>query len=161
MLRKFSVPYNNLDPYTYLEAIEKYDPFIDHLYFGLPELGCNYHDRANFIHNFQYKKDPNICTYEFLKLTRNKYKRFLTINNAASFKSNNDRFHALDVVLHLVDEYGLEGVIITDLLLTKYLHAKRPEVEICTSCNSWLWENVVWISGQMLVLLCLIHHVMQ
>ncbi len=141
MGRKFSVPYNNLDPEEYLKAIEKYDPYIDHLYFGLPEIGCNYHDFRNFSLKFSDIVEANNNTYEFLKLTHGKYKRFLTINQASPFKNNMDRFNTLFKVLNLIDYNGLEGVIVTDLLFAKHLHEQRPYVELCTSCNSWIWDK--------------------
>lgn len=149
-MKKFSVPYNNSDPNEYLKAVLEYEPYIDHFYFSLPEIGRSFHDISNNISNFNDLVNLNNNTYEFLKLTQNKYKRFLVINTYQPFSNKLERFSVLFKLLNLIDQYGLEGLITTDILLANFIHTERPLFEICTSCNSWLYDKMsmdVWANA--------------
>ena len=75
-MRKFSIPYTQNDPDTYLTAIYPYKENIDSIYIGINSLCKNHLD-------YEIKNKTLYDTYalEFLEKSLGGYKRLLTLNS--------------------------------------------------------------------------------
>lgn len=131
--RMFSVPYNGAPADEYISATTPYMEHIDSVFFGLPSL-LDTHPR------YKNEEESEKNTLEFLSKPI-PCKRYLTLNKAHYQMSDHDmRMLCSGKVFPLIDEYHIEGVIVTDYNAAKFIHQNRPCVEISTSCNSFLYN---------------------
>lgn len=144
--RLFSVPYDTtINPSDYLCAISEYKDNIDHIFFGMPSIGANYHNRnAHARGEIPSVKiiNENENAKQFLKLSKGKMKRTLAVNNIyIPTQPFGKEAYAEFNIIPILEEYGVEGVILTDFDMAKHIHRCLPKVEICTSCNGFLWTK--------------------
>lgn len=143
--RLFSVPYDtSINPSQYINSIKDYKTNIDHLYFSIPTLGNNYHSRYMHDINYEYKKilQENENIKKFLEITKGTFKRILTFNNINSNTMGIDkRVFAETNIIPLLEKYKIEGIIIVDFAIARHIHKIMPKLEICTSCNSFIWTK--------------------
>lgn len=143
--RLFSIPYDtSINPIDYINAINPYKQSIENLYFGAPSLGNNYHTR--YLHDADYNYEnvlhENDNFKQFLDITKGKYKRTLTFNNVHLNTMGMDkRVFAETNVIPILEKYQIEGIIITDFAMATHIHKIMPKLEICTSCNSFIWTK--------------------
>ena len=131
--RMFSVPYNGSVANDYLSAIEPFKDNIDSIYFGLPSL-FDTHPRYS---------NPEIAEQNTLEFLSKKIfcKRILTLNRSRYYMTDEDSFlFCKEKVFPILDQYNIEGAILTEYNMAKYIHKYRPNVEISTSVNSFMYN---------------------
>ena len=132
--RMFSIPYNGVPADDYISAITPYMEHIDSVFLGLPSL-LDTHPR------YKNKEEAEENTLEFLS-RKIPCKRFLALNKAHYQRSDEElRTLCKDNAFPLIDKYHIEGVIVTDYSMAKFIHQNRPELEISTSCNSFMYNT--------------------
>lgn len=146
--RKFSIPYNGDFSDKYIrKVILPYKKYIDSVFFGLPSL-LDTHPR------FEDKDIAERNTLNFLSCNIS-IKRFLTLNKAHYWKSDKEIFEFCDkMVFPIVEKYSIEGIIVSDFTMAKYIHKYMPNVELSTSCNTFsynvcsmrLWQKECGVS---------------
>ena len=136
---KFTLPYNNSDPVTFLQSFEPYKEDIHSFYFGMPRIFTAH----NPYHNGLEKATEDLSnTYKFLSLAKGRYKTVLCINTLAypqDFEST--RFTVWRELAPLIDAFGLSAVNIASPTLAEIIHELFPALEIQTSCNTYTFIN--------------------
>lgn len=125
-IRKFSIPFNRTDVSTYMSIISNYNKNqIENIYFSLPEIDKHL-----------YTEDENDISKEFLQKSLD-YKRIVTYNAGIYNYSDDElRSHCDKVIFPLVEKHRIDGFIITNLNLSKYIKQNFPNIEIHLSCNN-------------------------
>ena len=135
-LRMFSVPYNGADANKYIAVISPYMVHIDSVFFGLPSL-LDTHPRYR---NTEEAYTAEVNTYNFLS-KKIPCKRFLTLNKAHYHKSDKElQNFCIERAFPLIEEYGIEGIIVSDYNMAKFIHRHKPELEMSTSCNCFTYN---------------------
>ena len=132
--RKFSIPYNGSVAKDYFIIINPYIKNIDHIYFGLPSL-LDTHPR------FKDKDTAEKNTLDFLSYDI-PIKRFLTLNKAHYWKSDKEIYSFCnELVFPILARYHIEGVIISDYTMARYIHHYMPHLILSTSCNTFTYNT--------------------
>ena len=135
--RKFSFPYNATNPTIFLEELDKRKEYIDNVYVGIPFLVKN-HLSAEMKEQID---DYSELSHRFLLASRGKYKRLLTINSGCYMNNTRDMLEWCDrILLPYIEEVSLDGCIVTDYNMCKYIHECLPKLELHTSCNCFQWN---------------------
>lgn len=132
--RMFSVPYNNSIADDYLSAIEPFKDNIDSIFFGIPSLLDT---------QYRYLYDEDTAEHNTLDfLTKEIFcKRILALNKAHYDMSDNEVYIFCDEkVFPIIDRYNIEAVIVSEYNMAKYIHKYRPNLEIHTSTNSFMYN---------------------
>ena len=131
--RMFSIPYNGSIADGYLSAIEPYKDNIDSIYFGLPSLLDEHPQYSN-------PEEAELNTLDFLS-KEIFCKRFLTLNRAKYLMTDNKMCEFCEEkVFPILDQYNIEGVILTEYNMAKYIHKNRSNIEISTSVNCFMYN---------------------
>lgn len=146
MMRKYSVPlplfFKNETVEDFMSFVFQYKNSIANVYFGLPDKVNNYHNYKYYRANqAEAKSDDDILKdcYAFLRQSRGVVKRILAMNSGVYNYGYFKLIELLDKkIIPFIDEYNIEGVICTDFNMAAYLHQKRPDLELHTSCNSYI-----------------------
>lgn len=150
MGRMFSVPFPNLSKDEsvgdVIEYYKVYKDSIENVYLGIPSLGNNYHNPFYHLKNLdsfvKTEEEYNKECIDFLEKTIGIFKRIITLNSGFYNLSDDDlRKYVNEKIVPFADYYRIEGFICTDFNMACYLHEKRPDLELHTSCNSYI-ENV-------------------
>ena len=133
--RKFSIGYSyKITPIEYIKLINPYRKHIHSIYVGLPELETP-------IVSVAKQSEVSFNGYvskEFLKLTNGLYKRIIPYNVVRYKQSDNELFKYFDEVIYpLIEEYNIDGFILTHFDLARRIKRDFPKIEIHTSCNSF------------------------
>jgi hypothetical protein len=133
-MRKFSLPYNiDIKAKDYLNLLKDYEPYVESVYFGLPEL-------ENHL-SLQKKFNTFDNSREFLELSKGLYKRLIPYNGIHYNKPEKVVFkYFYDVIYPLIEKYEIDGFILTNLNLAKMIKTDFPKIEIHTSCNTFQWN---------------------
>lgn len=146
--RKFSVPYSNrVNPYTYIKLLNQYRYSIENIFLGLSELPNHISLQRNF--NRYDSKD-------LLKITKGlSYKRIIAYNPIFINDNISNVFKYFeDIIYPIIEEYSIDGFILTNLDLAIKLHKDFPSLEIHTSCNGYqytirqmeLWRELAGVT---------------
>lgn len=147
--RMFSVPYNGSDPENFIKQLDKFKKHVENVFLA-PPLFSNNH--ANISVNIREKSgdcydyvsgiieyDKN-C-YRFLELTEGKYKRIVAINSAHYSLTDADiQMFVMHDIAKLVENYKIDGLILTDFNMARFVHQLWPGLELHTSCNCFQWN---------------------
>lgn len=128
MNRKFSLPYSNrINPYVYINLIEDYKKNIENIFLGLSELPNHVSLQKDYI---------NYDSKELLRITKGLYKRIVAYNPIFINEEISNIFDYFEKNIYpIIDEYSIDGFILTNLDLAIKLHTDFPKLEIHTSCN--------------------------
>lgn len=151
--RLYSLPYNGESPNWYIEEVLKRKDFIDHVFCELPYMEMISHVRFlfnkiennnikddSFSSNFNRAKYISNCI-DFLRLSKGLFRRFCPINAMYYiFESENQFDEFVSDVINIVDEFEIDGLILSEYRLALKIHMLRPNLEIHTSCNSYQWN---------------------
>lgn len=149
--RKFSLPYNGINPLAYITEVEKRIKYIDHVFCELPNSELLSHIR--FMHKGSLDNDIssqgsyikrasyiNNCL-DFLQMSKGKFRRICPINAMYyKFDTFDDLFLFCYDLSKLVSEFSIDGLIISDYSVASLFSKLRPDVEIHTSCNGYQWN---------------------
>lgn len=131
-MRKFSIPYNGSKPDEYLNLVDNYQPYIDSIYFGVPVLKSF----APVNEQFDY-------VYNFLEYSMGKYKRLLACNHFKydEFNTTTEFIEYFQKVIYpIIEQYNIEGVILTNLELSRQIRKDFPKLELHTSSNCFQYN---------------------
>ena len=133
--RMFSVPYNNSNADDYLYAIHPFKNNIDSIYFGVPSLSIN---RNQYLYN-----EDNVEQNTLDFLSKEIFcKRFLALNEPSYHMSDNESYKfCKEDVFPILDQYNIEGVILSEYNMAKYIHKYRSDIKISTSVNSFMYNT--------------------
>lgn len=136
--RKFSIPFSYIvNPSEYLKMIHPYRKHIHSIFVGLPEL-------STCVSNISKKNIPTFeetAAKEFLELSKGLYKRFVPYNLVAYNVSDIDVLKSFEKnVYPLIEQYEIDGFILTHFDLARMIKRDFPKIEIHTSCNSYHWS---------------------
>lgn len=140
---KFSIPYNGSVPSLFLNEVLKRIQYIDHVYCEFPFSKAISHFKLyiNNIKDYESQKIYMDRCKEFLKISYGKVKRICTVNAGFySFISEKDLQDFCNRIVKKVDEYKIDGLIISNYSIGRILHQLRPELELQTSCNCFIWN---------------------
>lgn len=148
-MRKFSVPYNNANPVEYLKKLDEYKEHVDSIYFGFSGVIINHISNIEGEHGGIDENEDDIIenTKRFLELSKGKYKRVMTVNKAHLFEDDSTKYeYATKKLLPLIEEFGIDAIIVADYRLAKIAHTIKPELEIQTSCNCYqfVYSTMDW-----------------
>lgn len=133
-MRKFSIPYNGVSAEAYISAVTPYMDYIDSIFLGFPSL-LDSHPQYQ---NIKIKEAAELNGLDFLS-KQIPCKRFLTLNRTHYHKSDQElQDFCENTVFPLIDKYHIEGLIMTDFNMAKFVHKQRPDVDISTSCNTFM-----------------------
>ena len=147
---KFSIPYNGSVPSLFLKEVLKRIDYIDHVYCEFPgnKAISHFKEHINNVQDYESQKTYMDRCEKFLRISCGKVKRICTINAGFySFISEKDFLDFCNRIVEKVDEYKIDGLIITNYSIGRILHQLRPELELQTSCNCFMWsikEMHVW-----------------
>ena len=133
MNRKFSVPYSSvIDTSSYLNLLSDYRDCIDNVFVGIPSL----RDHLSL-------QGPEITNnaYDFLEKSKGIYKRICLYNAIHYNTPDSEIFTYFDNYINpLIEKYNIEGFIVTSLPLAIKLKKDFPNIELHTSCNTFMWS---------------------
>lgn len=131
--RLFSVPYNGAPAAEYISTIEPYFNHIHSVFLGLPSL-LDTHPR------YKDKSTAEINTLDFLSKDI-PCNRYLTLNKAHYHRSDRELTEFVEQdVFPILDTYHIEGIIVTDFNMARFIHQFRPDVKLSTSCNTFMYN---------------------
>ena len=152
--RLFSIPFNGVEADNFISLMDGYKENIESVFLA-PPLFSNNHiniavDRrsedgdqsAKIAHLLDYEKN---C-YDFLDKTRPSkrkfdFKRLITVNSAHyPFSDLDIQFFVKKDIARMVKDYEIEGLILTDYNMAKFIHTLFPNLELHTSCNCFQWS---------------------
>ena len=124
--RKFSIPYNRTNVDDYLDLLKTYSKDkIDNIYLSIPEID-----------NHLYDENESDISKEFLKKTKD-YKRIVVYNYGVYNYSDDEFYNHLDKsIFPLIEKYRIDGFIVTNLNVSRYIHKNYPNLELHLSCNN-------------------------
>ena len=148
--RLYAVAYNGSNPEWFIHEIEKRKKYIDHVFCELPNDEMLSHTRFQFrkfkqddlnvVKNIE-RSDYIMNCINFLRLSKGKFRRFCPINAMYyRFPDSNALISFVVNILKIVDEYAIDGLIISDFRIARLIHLSRPDFEIHTSCNGYQWN---------------------
>lgn len=124
--RLFSIPYNRTNVSDYLQLLKSYEKDKIHsIYLSIPEIDSHL-----------YNEDTSDISKEFLEKSKD-YKRIVVYNYGAYNYSDNEFYKHLDEsIFQLIEKYRIDGFIVTNLNVSKYIHKTYPQIELHLSCNN-------------------------
>lgn len=140
---KFSIPYNGSIPFLFLNEVLKRALYIDHIYceFPLDRAISHFKQFINHPIDMEIQKIYMDRCKEFLKISYGKVKRICTINAGFySFNETKSFYDFCNNVVQITDEYKIDGLILTDYNMGQIIHQLRPELDLQTSCNCFIWS---------------------
>lgn len=147
--RKFSVPYNGINPDLFLNLLEPYKEHVEHIYLGVSSITRN-HDDYSIMHNKKIRKEDGAVLskeeyeencFQFLLKTKDTYKTILTLNAGHYIFNEGEMYEWCDNVLFpFIEITGINGCIVTCYDMAKYIHESMPHLEMHTSCNNFQWK---------------------
>ena len=145
--RIYSLPYNGTNPAWFLQEVEKRKQNIDHVYCELPYKEMLSHvrfafDGQNEENSDSAKANLNRANYvrnclDFLRISYGRVRRICPVN--AMYYRFNNFTEMQDFVVNiakLVQQYRIDGLILSDYRVATLVHALLPELEIHTSCKN-------------------------
>lgn len=151
--RKFSVPFCQYVGYSvddYLNFIQPYIQNIDSVFCSAPSsfgdhiLTKNdllFNSTGSAIDNFYSLVHYDEVLYDFLGRTKGLFKRYLTLNYAVFMMPDEDWMRMLhSYVFPIIEEFGLDGLILSNYNMACYIHSTYPNLEIHNSCNTFSWN---------------------
>lgn len=125
-MRKFSIPYNRINVDDYVDLLKSYSKDkIDNIYLSIPEIDEHLYD-----------EDESDISKEFLEKTK-EYKRIVVYNYGVYNYSDDEFYKHLDEsIFPLVEKYRIDGFIVTNLNVSRYIHKNYPDLELHLSCNN-------------------------
>ena len=149
--RIYSLPYNGTNPEWFLQEVEKRKKNIDHVYCELPYKEMLSHvrfafDGRNEENSDSAKANLNRANFvrnclDFLRISYGRVRRICPVN--AMYYRFNNFTEMQDFVVNiakLVQQYRIDGLILSDYRVATLVHALLPELEIHTSCNGYQWN---------------------
>lgn len=136
-MRKFSVPYGNQEPESYLMMLDRFKDSIDSIYFSFPSI--YEHVITKIVKENPIQAYNN--TKQFLELTKGKYRRNLLLNSIFDSTSEPKKLHILTIIVPLILQYDIEECTVADYSLCKILHEFLPELKITASCNTYQYHK--------------------
>lgn len=144
--RKFSVAFPCIEGNETVDDVVsyfgQYKDNIENMYLGIPSLGNNYH---NITYHLKGRKmDKSIEEYErecieFLEKSRGLFKRLITLNSGCYNMSQEDLCtYVNEKLVPFFRQYAVDGCICTDFNMAMLLHEAMPELELHSSCNSYI-----------------------
>ena len=144
--RKYSIPYNGSNPLLFVNETVKRKDYIDHVFCELPYKEMVSHTRFQFQSHSSYNMNLNRSQYvvnciDFLKLSKGVFRRICPINAMYyNFKDEHEFFDFGIQICKAVEEFSVDGLILTDYRLARFLHQVKPNLELHTSCNAYQWN---------------------
>ena len=148
-MKKFSIPFNGINPDLYLELLNPYKEHIDHIYLGISSLLRNHDDYKIMEHKAIIKENGEHLkkdeyeenAFQLLLKAQGKYKTILTLNSGHYIMPPNEIYGWCDNVLFpFVEVTKIAGCICTNFDMAKYIHEHMPHLELHTSCNCFQWN---------------------
>lgn len=151
--RLFAVPFNQYAGYSvddYLKFLEPYLVNVDSVFCSAPSafgdhilpksLLCN-SQNGSCVDNFHGLIQCDEILYDFLARTNGIFKRFITLNYTVFMMPDVEWMRMLhSYVFPIVEEFGLDGLILSNYNMACYIHSIYPELEIHNSCNTFSWN---------------------
>lgn len=151
--RFFAVPFNQYAGYSvddYLKLIEPYLVNVDSVFCSAPSafgdhilpksLLCNF-PNGTCIDNFHGLIQCDEILYDFLARTKGIFKRYITLNYTVFMMADVEWMRMLhSYVFPIIEEFGLDGLILSNYNMACYIHSIYPELEIHNSCNTFSWN---------------------
>ena len=148
--RLYSIPYNGTKPDWYISEVLKRKEHIDHVFCELPYLEMLSHVRFLFkgknneesdTYDFNNRRAKYISNcIDFLRLSAGLFRRFCPINAMYyAFKNEYEMEDFIINILRVVDEFKVDGLIISDYRIALLIRQYKPDIEIHTSCNGYQW----------------------
>lgn len=145
----FSVPYNGSDPDEYLNLLEQYKDKIHDIFLEIP--GFKSHLSRDIMHPIGLRNSRNVQslnskqftenTFKLLEILKNgDYKVYITFNQAFIAENEDQIREKIIELRQIVYKYKIYGIIASEFNVIKLIHTLIPEVEICSSCNSFYYN---------------------
>lgn len=147
--RLYAIPYNGTNVDWFIGETLRRAKHIHHVYCELPFPSVLSH--MQFM--FQGKGGENERSFferrlafldscsMFLMKSKGKFKRICPINAMYYKFDTDDEFYKFGFeVVNLVGKYSLDGLILTDFRLARFVRGQLPDLEIHTSCNAYQWN---------------------
>lgn len=125
-MRLFSIPFNKVPFKEYKAFLERYDKASIHsIYLSIPE-----------IERHLYTEEEKDVSKELLKNTMD-YKRLVVYNHGIYPYDDKEIFSHLEkVIFPLIEKYRIDGFIVTNVHVSRFLKESIPSLEIHLSCNN-------------------------
>lgn len=139
--RKFSIPFGGDDTEKFIELFEPYIENIHSVFFGLPAL-LDY--KPFQWYNLERFRGNEI---EIKKLLNSKFsaKKLLVFNRSVFSESHEMlKIFIKNEVIPFVKTYGVDGLIIADFYLARFIREQLPNIEIQTSCNAHIFTKRIF-----------------
>lgn len=142
-MRQFSIPFNNIPFEEYKSILYRYDKNLIHsIYLSIPE-----------INEHLYEEKEEDVSKDLLKNTLD-YKRMVVYNHGMYPYEDKEIFKHLEkIIFPLIEKYRIDGFIVTNINVSRFLKQIFPNLELHLSCNnpvftlrqalSWLEHGMV------------------
>ena len=149
--RMYSVPYNGSNPDWFVNEVLKRQKYIDHVFCELPlsemmshnryQFNDNNGDGLQFVSNNINRSNYIMNCISFLRASEGKFRRICTVNAMYyKFDSIQDLLNFVLKICKSVEEYRIDGLILTDYRIALLVRKFLPSVVIHTSCNGYHWH---------------------
>lgn len=125
-MRKFSIPFNKVPFEEYKKILYRYDKELIHsIYLSIPEIEE---------HIFEEKE--NDVSKDLLRNTM-EYKRMVVYNHGMYPYNDKEIFNHLETAIFpLIEKYRIDGFIVTNVHVSRFLKEHFPNLELHLSCNN-------------------------
>lgn len=149
--RKYALPYNGSNPDWFVEETDRRKNYIDHVFCEFPSHDVFSHLRFAFeggnaqsyktLEGVLSRRSYIDCCSRFLKLSLGRFRRVCTVNLAYNvFRDKDDLRDFCLGIVRVSEEYGIDGLIVSDFRVAKQLRLLNPVLELHTSCNTFSWN---------------------
>lgn len=151
-MRKYSIPFpllnNDETVDEFMDFFTIYQSYIANVYLGVPDIDMGFHNyKSDCMLIKPADMDEKIADYdakiyEFLRKSKGIFKRIVTLNSGCYFLNYSEMCEYVHFILiPLLDKYEIDGCICTDYNMACMIHEARPELEMNTSCNGFIWTK--------------------
>ena len=142
-MRKYSLPFPLLNANESVdEFIEYFKPYkenIDNFYLGISDFGNNFHNHKSILMNCANQGDYDTISYEFLEKSKGIFKRIVALNSGVYNIPYEELVnYVYNVIVPFTEKYEIDGYIMTDFVMAALLHEAMPNLELHSSCNSFI-----------------------
>ena len=125
-MRIFSIPFNKVSYKEYETLLKRYEKEQIHsIYFSLPEID-----------NHLYEEQEEDVSKDFLRNTMD-YKRLVVYNDGCYPYEDKELFRHMDkCIFPLIEKYRIDGFIVTNVNLSRYIKQNFPNMEMHLSCKN-------------------------
>jgi hypothetical protein len=139
-MRKFSLPFNKVPFAEYSQLLQRYDKELVHsIYLSIPEIDE---------HLYEEKVDD--VSKDLLRNTMD-YKRMVVYNHGMYPFDDLEIFRHLETAIFpLIEKYRIDGFIITNVHVSRFLKEHFPNLELHLSCNNPVYtvrQALNWIEN--------------